>query len=411
MKKTAPLLDHLIRVAQSEKVVTDKACIDTLLRQYNELSFIETCGDDDLRSIWIEIPRGSIEDFGDYEEFLEEEMVRNYEDFVELWHDDYPEETKWYMFSIMTYKNEYYFFFDSVLTFHVKLSEEVADRVYFSKDLIGWLNEIVLDTLNGIKTDVGGYNAHLNSHLPFNRRFGKLFRKDYWSIFPEEGLTFQSNLSSEDISILEAVVNQSIGSELNLTLKNMTAGDFFEYCRIGYIANDYFKDEKSNLSALEMYKRKADGRDDGMTKLDFDSEEDFKDWMKHKMCGGHPWEICRGGNSTHISLYAYSIENGWKLNLAGSSCVRVLETVKMAIALYKNHIPFTLRDAEEILRMISGTDYIGIVPKTIFPRYCSSHFPSEDKIIDFMNLGYEKKKDIIEKAIWYPIREIRIINP
>ena len=81
---------------------------------------------------------------------------------------------------------------------------------------------------------------------------------------------------------------------------------------------------------------------------------------------------------------------------------------KMAIALYKNHIPFVLRDAEEILRMITGTDYIGIVPKTILPRYCGSHFPPEDKIIDFMNLGFEETKEIVEKTIWYPIREIRI---
>jgi len=408
LRRTAPFFDQLIRVAQSEKVVTDKDCIDTLLLIFNELSFIETCGDDDLRSIWIEIPRGSIEDYGDYEEFLEEEMVRNYEDFVELWEGDYHEASKWYEFSVLTYNKEHYFFVDSVLTFHVKVNEDVTNQAYYSKDLIGWVYEVVLGTLKSIKTDVAHYNEYVNNQLSFNRRFGKLFRKDFWSVFPEEGLTFQSNLTSEDISILESVVNQSIGPERDLVLKKMTAGDFFGFCRIGYIANGYFKGEGNNLSAVEMYKRKADGRDDGMTKLDLDSEEDFKDWMRHKMCGGHPWEICSGGNSTHISLYVQSTENGWKLVLAGSSCVRVLETVKMAIALYRNNLPFELRDAEEILRMITGIDYIGIVPKTILPRYCGSHFPPEDKIIDFMNLGFEETKEIVEKTIWYPIREIRI---
>ena len=408
MRTSAPLFDQLIRVAQSEKVVTDQDCINTLLLIYNEISIIEVCGDDDLRSIWIEIPRGSMEDYGDYEEFLEEEMVCNYEDFVELWEGDYPEETKWYEFSVLTYNKEYYFFVDSVLTFHVKVNEDVTNQAYFSKDLIGWVYEVVLDTLKSIETDVAHYNEYLNKQLSFNRRFGKLYRKDYWSIFPEEGLTFQRNLSNEDISILEAVVSQSIGSRMDLVLKKMTAGDFFEFCRIGYNANDYFKVDKNNLSAVEMYKRKADGRDDGMTKLDLDSEEDFKAWIRHKIGGGHPWEICRGGNSTHISLYVQSTENGWKLVLAGSSCGRVIETVKMAVAFYKNHIPFVLRDAEEILRMITGTDYIGIVPKTILPRYCGSHFPPEDKIIDFMNLGFEKTKEIVEKTIWYPIREIRM---
>lgn len=38
-------------------------------------------------------------------------------------------------------------------------------------------------------------------------------------------------------------------------------------------------------------------------------------------------------------------------------------------------------------RMLTGKDYIGIVPEGIIPCYCSSMFPGE-KIIDFMNLPY-----------------------
>jgi len=94
------------------------------------------------------------------------------------------------------------------------------------------------------------------------------------------------------------------------------------------------------------------------------------------------------------------------ISLAGSSSARVVETVKMAIALYKNNIPFILRDAEEILRMITGIDYIGIVPDTIFPRYCHGLFPKSDKIIDFMNLGFEKVDKITENASWYPVEEV-----
>lgn len=78
----------------------------------------------------------------------------------------------------------------------------------------------------------------------------------------------------------------------------------------------------------------------------------------------------------------------------------------MAIALYKNKIPFVLRDAEEILRIITGTGYIGIVPETIFPRYCHGLFPKSDRIIDFMNLGFEKVDKIIENASWYPVEEV-----
>jgi hypothetical protein len=39
-------------------------------------------------------------------------------------------------------------------------------------------------------------------------------------------------------------------------------------------------------------------------------------------------------------------------------------------------------------------------------------FPKEDRINDFMNLGWEKDivPKIIEKAFWYPLDEIKLIE-
>lgn len=127
------------------------------------------------------------------------------------------------------------------------------------------------------------------------------------------------------------------------------------------------------------------------------------------MPGSHPWEICRGGNSTYISLFVSPSENNWKLTLAGSSISRVEETVKMAAALHDNNIPFILSEAEEILHKVTGSDYIGIVPDYHFSRYCHNLFPAEDRIIDFMNLGYEDTEDIIKYPYWYPVEKIEIV--
>lgn len=400
--------DHLIYVAQSESVVTNLDSINILMLIIKELEVIEIQGDEEFRSFWFEVPRGNIEDFGNYEEYLEEEEVSNYEEFVNIWKDYYPEETKWYEFAVKNYNNVYYFFIDSKLTLQVNLTEERTKKEYYSSIFIELLQEIVLSTLNNIKADVVGYNDHVNSSLSFDRRFGRMLRNDYWSIFQEENLAFRNHLSNEDFYVLESIVNQTLESGLNLTLNKLTAGDFFNYCRMGYVANDYFKGDNKILSVNEMYKIMADGRDEGLTDLQLDSEADFLDWFKQKSGLGHPWEICSGGNSTHISLYVHLSENGWQLILDGSSFSRVLETVKMAIALYKNNVPFTLNKSVEILRMITGVDYIGIVPKTIIPRYCHSHFEKEDMIIDFMNLGYDKTEEIIQKATWFQPQEVRL---
>ena len=111
----------------------------------------------------------------------------------------------------------------------------------------------------------------------------------------------------------------------------------------------------------------------------------------------------------HQNQQVSQIENGWILRLAGSSSGRVVETAKMAIAFYLSNILFVLEEAEEIFRMITGTDYIGILPEMIFPRYCHRYFPNSDRIIDFMNLGFEKVDKIIENSYWYPVEEVKLI--
>jgi len=80
----------------------------------------------------------------------------------------------------------------------------------------------------------------------------------------------------------------------------------------------------------------------------------------------------------------------------------------MALALLKHNIPFILHEGEEILSMVSGKDYVGIVPDHVFPRYCHSLFPKKDRIIDFMNLGSENQDELIRNADWYPVPTIAL---
>lgn len=83
----------------------------------------------------------------------------------------------------------------------------------------------------------------------------------------------------------------------------------------------------------------------------------------------------------------------------------------MAVSLYENKIPFELSDSQEIIRMVTGEDFIGIVPDIVFPRYCHRLFPEEDRIIDFMNLGFDKEyvQKIVEKTFWFSLVEIKLI--
>lgn len=404
----AQQLDVLLRACDSTPEIKHKESVEKLVAVFNMMCRLEVQGDDEMRQIWLTVDRGNIEDFGDYNELLEEGEVSDYDDFVEYWRSEYPDEKKWYSFAVARYREVFYFYINSKLTFQFK-ADEVNDKGYdFQKELAGWLLIKVEETIAVINENIDEYNEFISQNLPHKKRVGRIIRSDFWQIFPEACDDIYESIFPETLEILEMIKIQSMDKPSNC-LQVMTAGDFFRFCEMGYDANKYFETEVKPLTAREKYTRMADGRDCGLTDIDENSVEAFEHWFhKESHCGGHPYEICRGGNSTHISLYVAHGENGWYLHLQGSSRARVIETVKIAVALYKNNIPFVLYQADEILRMVSGTDFIGIVPETVFPRYCHSFFPKEDKIIDFMNLGWEKTSEIIAKAYWYPLDRLKL---
>lgn len=413
----APEIDAVIENLKSNPDLMNQNIYQVLRDMYTTFSCVKPFGDDDIRQTWIEVERGSIEAFGDYREYKESGEVNNQKEFRELWKIYYPEKTKWYKFQTARFRDELYFYFGDKLIFTLNSQEEPANgsksdwNLEYLERFVYWLSGKIVEETRKLQTNPIAYNHYIQQNLSWAKRFGRIKRKDFWEIMGEEILRPDIRLGEELINILKAAVVETKEKEL-LLLPEMTANEFFRICEICYDANNYFKNQKERLSPREKYVSMADGRDAGLRNIEADSPQAFQEWYHSgDNRGAHPWEICRGGNSTHISLFASKNNGQWAIRLAGSSIVRVEETARMAVALYQNNIPFELSDAEEIVRMLTGTDYIGIVPDNVFPRYCHPLFPREDRIIDFMNLGSgdEFVSKIIEKAFWYPLDEIEII--
>lgn len=404
---SAPILDNLIAKAQSHPDLLSQSDKDNLQKVIDKLQCVAICGNDERRELWLTAERGSIEDFGDYNEFLENELVENQEDFENLWKEEYPDSVKWYFLSVSHYNEEYFIFIDNKLTLHIKNALPEIKETHNSQ-LVSWIDQAVDGCLDWLRKDTVGYNQYVCQHLPFTRRTGRILRKQYWDIDPEEKEWMLKGLTTVDLDILKTIVELSENEERTIIQGKMTSGIFFDCCKMGYEANGYSFD--AELKPVDLYCKFADGRDFGLTQLDPDSPEAFTEWFdKREWQFGHPWEVCRGGNSTHISLYVDKQANGWRLFLAGKSRGRVGETVRFAIALYKHNTPFKLLDAKEILIMASGKDFIGVVPEGVTPVYCHSYFPKEDSIIDFMNLPKENRDKVVVATYWYPLEQIRLV--
>ena len=412
----APEVDNVIENIKWETAPINSDIYQNLKNIYSVFSCVKPVGDDELRETWLEIERGPIEAFGNFEEFQESGEVETMNDFEQLWIEYYPDETKWYKFQTAKYEDNLYFYFGGKLLWTVQLNkfrEEDAKTGWnfeYYERFAGWLLEKITDETNKLKKDEDAYNAYIQHNLAWSKRLGKICRKDFWEIMGTETIRPDLKLGPGLIEKLKMAVAHAKENQFPL-LPEMTANLYFRVCEIGYDANGYFKSSAETLSPRDKYLSFADGRNAGLRDVDGDSPEAFNEWYNSgSRTGAHPWEICRGGNSTHISLYVLNKNGKWIFDLAGSSIVRVEETVRMAVAFYENKIPFELRDAVEIVRMVTGEDFIGIVPDTVFPRYCHSLFPDEDRIIDFMNLGSDKEivPAVVEKAQWYPLERIEV---
>ncbi|MFI5342934.1 MAG: hypothetical protein ACHQUC_01810 [Chlamydiales bacterium] len=194
----------------------------------------------------------------------------------------------------------------------------------------------------------------------------------------------------------------------------MTANDFFEYCKIAYISGHRKEDHvDEKLTGREMYERYADGRDEGLLDIEPDSESEFADWIdgKHpkKTSGGHPWEIKRGGNTTHIDLYVsrpqYHRSKSFKVCLCGASIGRLKETIGMFLGIYDAGLPIAISDPEGIRKRLLALDNIGIIPSYNSLHRGNQHFGEEENVNDVMHfddLGRYKTR-IKPFIVWEPL--------
>ena len=345
----------------------------------------------------------------EYEEMLESGEIRSRDELESHWVSYYPEEVNWHKISFRVYDQMVIFGFDTKLLIQLnRQTGQISGLSFEDDDLTGFLYWVLSHVKTEIHTalaDMDAYNNYIANNLSLHKRFGKIKRILLWEHVP--GIQrFDETLGPTGVRRFETAIKKMNMEHL---IPKMTANRFFHYCQICYDANSYFKDSPK-LSPRSKYKEMSDGRDEGLTEISGDSEKAFDDWYRNKSHrGGHPWEICRGGNSTHIALMANRQKNGWRLYLAGSSRVRVVETVKMAIAMSEQDIPFILTNAQEILCMIKGSDYCGIVPKDMIPKYCHHYFSDEDKIIDFINPWHDENMyEVINRyATWYPIEKLQ----
>ena len=417
---TAPELDRYISRYDKRSVADERDRFSEkswkkIKELYEILDKIEPSGQDNEHVLYFKLPRGKIRDYGKYEDYLACGEVENEKEFIELWKYYYPKEEKWYSMFTKHFtrgNNEFY-----ALGFNNKLviqNEEIYDSNY-SDDISDIMEELIIIVKEIIsKMENNSYNSYIENNLDKRLRYGTIARKDYYDLFKNIREDYLKNLTQEEINKFEENVKWQMNLPKNPNnkwklsieigrLEKINANEFYSYCLLGYNANKYDKHE--GLTAKQAYYIYADGRDENLKYIDENSYDEFTDWLHNKVKGGHPWEVCRGGNSTHISLYVGEDENGFYLKISGKSYVRSIETIKFYNAIRDAGVPVFLCDAEELLNRVKEVDKIGVVPDDTITMYQELSLENE-KIVDFVHLDYENEAEMSRLVDWKEIEKV-----
>lgn len=269
-----------------------------------------------------------------------------------------------------------------------------------------WLKLVARDWIKANRQVWDGY--------PLNRRYGIVPNSVVSASLPDIYRADRELGRMRTRKFVRLVEEGFLMREENTVRDSMSAADYFEYCRIAYIAAERKGEHVDrSLSGREMYSRYADGRHEGLLDIDETSEQEFADWIdgKHpkKRRGGHPWEIKRGGNTTHIDLYVmrpeYARKEGFKVVLCGPAIGRLVETIRMLLAIHAAGLPISIAEPEGMRKRLLAQDNIGIVPRHRWLHRANQHFGEDADVYDVMHyddLGRFKRR-ITPFIVWEPL--------
>jgi len=246
--------------------------------------------------------------------------------------------------------------------------------------------------------------------LPLDMRFGILPKGVIWKYYPDWYRTDIALGKRKTARFTGYVRAGKFQSDYAGHHREMSLAFFMKYCKVAYTANlRHFKGAISkDMSGLTMYKRLADGRHEGLVELPLESADAFKQWYHSDRGGGHPWEVYRGGNTTHIDLGVTEKADGWSIFLRGSSTSRMAETIRIALALVTEGLPVEIHDAEELRSRLLGMDNMGIIPKFIINHRASQNFEKGDRVYDCAHLHeFSRKNRILPFIRWKMIDPLR----
>jgi len=337
-----------------------------------------------------------------------------------IWEVLFPlQDAKWRHLRVVKYLQSYFFvdISGNAGGLEFLLPDEVKPVSGFDRCQLNLWTELITSSLAWLKLlrkDWIGNSKRMQLEYPLELRKGVVPHALIRSSFPAYYRLDDAIGQDKAKKIVELIENVRLWTSEHTEPTSLTANEYFAYCKIAYIAarrEDEVVDE--NLSGRELYRMFADGRDDGLLKIDGDSPEEFAAWIDNthplRDSGGHPWEIKRGGNTTHINFAVYrplySKQERYVIELSGESLGRMAETLQMFLAIYEAGLPISITNPEAVRKRLLAQDCIGIIPAYASYHRAYQRFRKDQDVFEVMyykDLGRYKRR-VTPFITWEPL--------
>lgn len=454
VKLTVPLMERAEHGNQNLNGTCVNGRSRELLLEIRELlNVFAPAGDDYRHSLWIEVPRGKPSDWASFRDMkCWDEDIKTRADYLKEWKANYPMESQWYHLSVSRYKEHTYLHMVENDHWWCQVHDDDGKHAY--QEDMEWLLEPLAEFLREkvpvIAADVEAYNQYVDEHLPKRQRTGRIARKDLDRIVPGQRRK-PRNLKRVTKMLKECIANEAVyrmtepkwvGDKLEKPktlpdgvalpacyrepLPHMSIRIYAKYFRVAYMAykehfrhlmrrsrrerEEYaeFLTEASFLTDIDFYRRYQLGRHGEITdETDFDSEEAFKE-----MAFDHYGELGLSRNDVHA--VDYYTPGKWLITFGVSYSAWVDAGCEIALALYEAGAPLLLHNAQKMLDILEGKDYVRLTPHT-FHDYLNHHeegsvfdLPYECYLGNGDEITREQYDEIVSLATWEPEGELKL---
>ena len=421
---TLPFLDSILHCTLEDDTYLDKKSFTLLLDIQNTLSVFEPIDDDEARKIWLEIPRGTAEEwkaFDDERSWYHNPEEDNLASYQEALASEFPYEKEWFFLVTSTYRENTFLKISDrdhryvILTNrHFHDNSEPTDMCWFLEPLLQQVKERVAD----IVKDPDAYNQYIEENLPYRQRSGVIKSKDLNRIIPKRKLKVKNRAycikAMKELIRREEVYESGNtdweGQNVPAPFETMSIRQFCKYYRIADTAwlskpgKKRAQKASDDRDDVECYRNSLHGP---LDQFDLDSEKDYLEFAQD-----HYGEL--GLSRMNVGATRHYAGGKWLITFGISYSAHDEAGLRIALALYETGAPFIFYDAENLLHILEETGTVRISPFT-FHDYLKGgddegiidlpHIQDCDKPGELTRAQYD---EIVSLAKWEPDVKLKL---